>query len=672
MNQDQRLGKFFDLNGTPIPETKKVTTNEKGWSQDWLKMKEANLLAQGTSLADPYSQSYIVYRAIRSIAENVPQAQYKIFDGERVLPPTDPVSQIFLNPNPFMSRFEFWEALTTYLNYRGETFIYMNKSVGNLTGRRTLPAELWVLDPTLVKHSFDKGELAGWTYNNQLVMEPDELIHFKLFNPNAHQFRGLSPIASARNEIDADYSASRWNKVFFDNNATPDSVIQVDKDKEIDIKDLRKLKKMWYEKHGGTENAHKTAFLLGGMTFKHMSLSQKDMDYIIGRQFSRDATLSVFGVHPFVAGFYDSGTVTRATAKEAKRLFWTGTLIPQLIRIEEKLAVKFFPKYAPGLVGKFDLSQVEELQDDFNESVTSGKELFSLGYTRNEINTRLQLGMPKDDTDGDVRYLPINMVEVGEDEGIPEKAINPPTQKAKIDKNVYARRYLRLQGKFEKVLHSKIKKYIFNQRKKVLEILNSQKAVSDERKLKIMAELRALFDAMEDILISQVEPIYVEAGTQAGEMALENLGIRREFIVPQNILNTRLNMVKGMNETIYSSLKTDIFEGIKAGESIAEISTRVKDVYNTTTNRSRVIARTETASLMSGTTNDVYKSEGVTKKEWIATVDGETRDSHIQVDGEVRAMGQMFSNGLEYPGDPSGSPEEVINCRCALAPVVEG
>ena len=58
---DKRLGQYFDFNGTK-PEAKKPTT--KDWSTDWLRIREKNLLESGTSLTSPYSQSYVVYRAI--------------------------------------------------------------------------------------------------------------------------------------------------------------------------------------------------------------------------------------------------------------------------------------------------------------------------------------------------------------------------------------------------------------------------------------------------------------------------------------------------------------------------------------------------------------------------------------------------------------------------------
>ena len=53
-------------------------------------------------------------------------------------------------------------------------------------------------------------------------------------------------------------------------------------------------------------------------------------------------------------------------------------------------------------------------------------------------------------------------------------------------------------------------------------------------------------------------------------------------------------------------------------------------------------------------------------KQWDSTLDGRTRTSHRHVDGEIRELDEKFSNGLRFPGDPSGKAAEVIHCRCAL------
>ncbi len=49
-----------------------------------------------------------------------------------------------------------------------------------------------------------------------------------------------------------------------------------------------------------------------------------------------------------------------------------------------------------------------------------------------------------------------------------------------------------------------------------------------------------------------------------------------------------------------------------------------------------------------------------------STLDGKTRESHQKVDGEIREIDEKFSNGLMFPGDPSGGAAEVVNCRCSL------
>lgn len=58
------------------------------------------------------------------------------------------------------------------------------------------------------------------------------------------------------------------------------------------------------------------------------------------------------------------------------------------------------------------------------------------------------------------------------------------------------------------------------------------------------------------------------------------------------------------------------------------------------------------------------------KKRWLAALDSRTRGSHRQLDGETVGLDEEFSNGLKYPGDPSGPASEVYNCRCTLVPVI--
>ncbi|MDO5049992.1 MAG: phage portal protein [Actinomycetaceae bacterium] len=58
-------------------------------------------------------------------------------------------------------------------------------------------------------------------------------------------------------------------------------------------------------------------------------------------------------------------------------------------------------------------------------------------------------------------------------------------------------------------------------------------------------------------------------------------------------------------------------------------------------------------------------SGGTVLKTWV-TVSGDPRDEHASLDGETVSIDDDFSNGLAYPGDSSGAPEDFVNCLCAL------
>ncbi len=66
------------------------------------------------------------------------------------------------------------------------------------------------------------------------------------------------------------------------------------------------------------------------------------------------------------------------------------------------------------------------------------------------------------------------------------------------------------------------------------------------------------------------------------------------------------------------------------------------------------------------------RMSGVEQKDWLSQRDGKVGGSHDLVDGQQVAINQDFDVmgvPLEFPGDPAGPPEEIINCRCTMIPV---
>lgn len=122
-------------------------------------------------------------------------------------------------------------------------------------------------------------------------------------------------------------------------------------------------------------------------------------------------------------------------------------------------------------------------------------------------------------------------------------------------------------------------------------------------------------------------------------------------------------------------LTSAVTQGLLQGESVPDVGKRIRQVTAMDYTASERAARTAlTCAENMGRQYTFEKAalKGITgKKEWLATLDGRTRDSHRELDGERVGIMEKFSNGLIAPGDPSGEPGEVWNCRCRMDEVLD-
>ena len=117
-----------------------------------------------------------------------------------------------------------------------------------------------------------------------------------------------------------------------------------------------------------------------------------------------------------------------------------------------------------------------------------------------------------------------------------------------------------------------------------------------------------------------------------------------------------------------------ITQGIIQGESIPEIGKRIGDKLGSSNQKHmQRLARTAmTSAQNAGRIEAMHNAEEMgikVQKEWIATLDNKTRDSHQHLDGQVQDVDKPFLSVLGdimYPGDPDADPANVWCCRCSL------
>ncbi len=169
------------------------------------------------------------------------------------------------------------------------------------------------------------------------------------------------------------------------------------------------------------------------------------------------------------------------------------------------------------------------------------------------------------------------------------------------------------------------------------------------------------------MVIRQIKSIKIE--TKAARRTFT--GAMLEWVRTEAL--RKATMISGTDSDL---IRNAIQNGIDEGEGIEAIGRSIRKVSAMTTARAAVIARTETHNAAGfGSIETARNAEtefGVQLlKVWLPTLDARTREDHRAMENkDPIPLGEKFQVGadnMDRPGDPSANPENVINCRCAIA-----
>lgn len=161
-------------------------------------------------------------------------------------------------------------------------------------------------------------------------------------------------------------------------------------------------------------------------------------------------------------------------------------------------------------------------------------------------------------------------------------------------------------------------------------------------------------------------------------------GVQLEITNPRilrMIADQRAQIVEGVTSRLADEIRDKLLTTLSKPTSTATLQQQVNEilpeldddlarVFGSKESRALTISRTETGKAYNSAAFEEYRESGVKRLMWVSSNDAATRESHRELDGREVAPGEEFKPGLRFPNDPNGAPEEVINCRCAVAPVV--
>lgn len=142
------------------------------------------------------------------------------------------------------------------------------------------------------------------------------------------------------------------------------------------------------------------------------------------------------------------------------------------------------------------------------------------------------------------------------------------------------------------------------------------------------------------------------------------------------------NLLVRVPDEVFQDIRRELIEGHDQGQGTKAIAEKIQGILDVSgsenwPNRAQVIAVTE----VNGALNAGWFGSAVAQqaqlgqplaKKWISTHDTHTRPEHRAADGQTVPLTNPFIVGdepLMYPGDKTGSPWNIINCRCTAAVV---
>jgi SPP1 gp7 family putative phage head morphogenesis protein len=505
----------------------------------------------------------------------------------------------------------------------------------------------------------------------------------------------------------------RYDYAFLRNDARPAAVIVYEGFANDDMDAA--FRRDFNGEFRGPDNAGKAMFVeakpvgdqgvANAIDVKTLGLTQKDARFIERYDAKLRAICVAFGVPLTVLG--DASGRTFANASEEFRVFWAQTMVPLMAEVADAINLKLAPLFGDNVCW-FDISKVEALKrkvDPITAQVGAPSMVQAQLMTINEA--RQDYGLPPVD-DGDrmmtaaeilalkqaatpqetprAAAIPDTREQTADASDVPAvprpapaavragdaeqrwserraKAVIASTAQVNALEHTWARTFTRLFARQAKETLARL------EGKRGRQALREQRAPEPDQVFNRSHWQQVTESEAEGL----VEAVFAAgAGRVAGDFGIE-FDIEDAYV--REFVRDRANKLAGqVTDTTYAQITDALAQGVQAGETIPEIAQRVRHVFDIATEvRSETIARTEVISAYNGSATTVaaqLPSAVVGGQEWIAVEDARTRPRHAAADGEIVPIGQPFistGEAMAYPGDPNGSAENIVNCRCTVA-----
>jgi HK97 family phage portal protein len=199
----------------------------------------------------------------------------------------------------------------------------------------------------------------SWTCD--AVTGESSILHWKAFHP-LDDWYGMAPLEAALIAIDQHNAAGNWNQALLEHAARPSgALVYAPKEGPSQLTDdqFRRLREELEENYLSPKNAGRPLILEGGLEWKEMGLTPKDMDWLGGRNRAACDIALAFGVPEQLIGI--QGSQTYANMAEARLALYEDTVVPMALQCRDEMNRWLAPMFGPNLRLDIDKDEVHAL-----------------------------------------------------------------------------------------------------------------------------------------------------------------------------------------------------------------------------------------------------------------------------------------------------------------------
>lgn len=606
----------------------------------------------------------IFFRCLEMRADSLADAMTQVFverqAGQDEFEPTElshPWYQLIKNPSMIYPSRELWQWASLEFDLSGKADFIIERGANNMP-IQMLPIyrEFGYMEPA----PSIEGGVSHWIFyrsDGKIVrIDKENAIRIHRASPWS-PYESISLIEAARFELDTTASMKKYRTKSVETGGFTSDILLTDQELG---QDQHKQLAQELKKFVGNRGHGRVAIFDHGAK-PYSPISAKDLEYINGEQQTDKSIMIICGIPP---GLFES-TTTRATAEGAQVVFAQQTVSKLVTRFCEQVTHQFEIVFnADKGVLYIVPPDVVPLDKDFE--LRQRQVYLSTGLRTH--NDYLSSDGFDEVPEGNGRYIPFGWNDITQSQTEPQRAVRKinSDDRAQIWRAVdkKKRRQAELVKPALNQFYNEAKSQVLKQIEDEYERSFTQDALDN-----LNLEFKLL-----EILTPEVIRM-LQAGFNSG---IEMAGVTGlEFTLNSPFIENQIKSILQQQMTIPLTLSEEVTEVLKKG--IEEKLTK-KELGQAISQWFEGWQPGKVENIANGLSTTTWESgqeiafneAGIEETEWLSSRDGKVRPSHEEADGQRAPMNGFFDIGgeeLKYPGDPNGSAENTIGCRCIRIPI---